>query len=117
MSLDDLWEKFKSALFNAAKEACGCIMKTNRKKQTHWWNDEIKSEVKEKKKLWKQYFGNAKTEIFNENKKVKMLVRKAKGEEFGNQLEESGKADKKLLKFSSVATNKNRNRVNCSKKH
>lgn len=46
-----------------------------------------------------------------------MLVRKAKGEEFGNQLEESGKADKKLLKFSSVATNKNRNRVNCSKKH
>lgn len=60
MDLDRLWETFKNTVTKAATKTCGINRNTNKKKQTPWWNKEIKEEVKEKKILWKKYLSNNK---------------------------------------------------------
>lgn len=85
LSLNHLWDKFKSAIFKAVNRACGSIIKTNRKKQTHCIDGIKILIVREKKRLWKKYLNDSKLETFDEymkqNKKVKTVVREAKREE------------------------------------
>lgn len=42
--------KFKEKLVSTAREVCGNILVDIRKKQTHWGNEQIKSQVAKKMK-------------------------------------------------------------------
>lgn len=49
------WNVLKNTLIKAATKACG-VNKVNKKyKRTAWWNEEIKRELKIKKKKWEEY--------------------------------------------------------------
>lgn len=54
LSLDDLWEVYKTIILETAKEMFGIYRTNKNKKQTSWWTNEIKP----KKKKWKQYLNN-----------------------------------------------------------
>lgn len=43
-------------------------------KHTHWWNEEVKGEVKKKEK-WKIYFGNRTKENFEDYKKLRKTAK------------------------------------------
>jgi len=81
--LEELWKYFKDTIKQVATEICGVSKSTNKRKQTPWWNQEIKEEVRKKKKLWKKYLGTGKNandyEVYKQQReKVKVLIREAK---------------------------------------
>ncbi|KAK9688064.1 hypothetical protein QE152_g35811 [Popillia japonica] len=41
INLEELWKTFKTILRNVATVVCGIGKTTNRKKLTHWWNEEL----------------------------------------------------------------------------
>ncbi|KAJ8949832.1 hypothetical protein NQ318_000531 [Aromia moschata] len=92
MSIEQSWRILKDSLVTAAKETCGTKRINKGKKQTAWWTNEIKAEIKEKKKLWKKYLQNKTRESYDYYKKqrvrVKIAIRTAKNlswEEFGEK--------------------------------
>ncbi|CAG9832185.1 unnamed protein product [Diabrotica balteata] len=54
-TIEDEWGKFINAMIKTAKSICGTTRNNNRGRRTSWWNDEVKREINEKKKLWKEY--------------------------------------------------------------
>ncbi|KAJ8962099.1 hypothetical protein NQ318_018053 [Aromia moschata] len=46
MSIEQSWRIFKDSSVTAAKETCGTKRINNGKKQTAWWTNEIKEEIK-----------------------------------------------------------------------
>lgn len=117
--LETLWKFFKETKIKVGEEICG---KTHARKYKHtaWWNNNIKIEVKKKKKLWKEYPNNKSACKFskykNQRKIVKDLVKEAKlkeWEEFGNKMEENRQTNIKLLyrTLKNIRTN-NKKQVN-----
>uniref|UniRef100_A0A146KQ35 RNA-directed DNA polymerase from mobile element jockey n=1 Tax=Lygus hesperus TaxID=30085 RepID=A0A146KQ35_LYGHE len=104
-SLEKAWENFKEVILGAATEICGVkVCGGIKKKQTRWWNREIKAEVKEKKRRWQRYLSTKSTADYNSYKaqrtKVKKAVLEAKKkswEEFGHYLEDSAENNQKLF--------------------
>lgn len=104
ITIDDLWKSIEETITKAAKEACGTIRVSKNKKQTQWWNQDIKKEIQIKKKKWKNYIGNKTVTNYNEYKvqraKVKEMVKKAKEkswEEFGEKMEQDSASNQKLF--------------------
>jgi Reverse transcriptase (RNA-dependent DNA polymerase)/Endonuclease-reverse transcriptase len=103
-TLEELWKIFKNIILDTAKEVCGTCKTNNHRKQTAWWTEEIKQEIKIKKRKWNLYL-NSNTalnhQIYKEqNKTVKKLVREAKEEswkEFGTKLEYDSRGNQKLF--------------------
>ena len=103
-SVEDKWNNYKTVILKAARSSCGIINQNKNKKQTKWWNQEIKESVKIKKQKWKKYLQTQKQEDYEEYKnnrrKVKELVREEKRktwEDFGNKLEKDSKGNQKLF--------------------
>ena len=103
-NVSELWQSFKNIILNAAKEKCGTLLLGNGKKQTRWWNEEIKTQIKIKKLKWKKYLRNRTQENYDDYKqeriKTKDLVIKNKRqtwEEFGTKIEEDSKGNIKLF--------------------
>lgn len=102
--IEEMWKVFKSVITEAAREVCGIIKQNKHKKQTAWWTEEIKQEVKIKKERWQTYL-SVKTERSYERYKeqrikVKNLVKQSKQktwEDFGNKLERDRKTNQKLF--------------------
>lgn len=104
LSAKELWNHFKDIVIDTAKKVCGTFKTNKDKKQTAWWTDEIKKQVKIKKKSWKQYLATKTEEnykIYKEQRKhVKTLVNSAKREaweEFGEKMEKDSKNNQKLF--------------------
>lgn len=104
MNLEQLWSHFKEIVLTTAKETCGTIVIHKNKKQTKWWSQDIKDEVKIKKEKWKLYLNQKSQESYDEYKqqriKVKEMVLQAKQqawEEFGTKLEADSQANQKLF--------------------
>lgn len=103
-NVNELWEIFKKIIMKAARETCGTLKITPNKKQTAWWNKEIKENVRDKKRKWKNYL-NTKSEANyleykQQRKRVKELILQAKREAwetFGVELEENSKKNNKLF--------------------
>lgn len=103
MDVEDAWALYKNIMFKAAEEACG-VTTQGMGKHTVWWNEEIKSQIKTKKQMWKQYLQTRDTEHYelykSERKKVKQMVLNQKEntwKEFGTKLERNSKENRKLF--------------------
>lgn len=103
-NVEELWNYFKNAVLETAKEICGITRKTNKNRQTAWWSEEIKTQVRIKKRRWKDYINNRTPEKYElyktERKKVKELVtmsKKQKWKEFGDKMERDSKNNQKLF--------------------
>lgn len=102
--LENMWEKFKSVLVKAAKEVCGTTKVNRSRKQTAWWNEDIKQEVKLKKEKWKQYLKDGTEQKYGEYKKqrekvkeVVLAAKKKSWEEFGLRMESDYHTNNKLF--------------------
>lgn len=49
-----MWSEFKEVILNTAREICGTTKIHKRKKQTSWWSEEVKKQikVKQEKNIW-----------------------------------------------------------------
>lgn len=104
MSIEEIWEVFKAIILQSAKTTCGTYKSDNHRKQTAWWTEEIKQQVKVKKKRWQKYLSNkneADYQSYKEQRlKVKDLVMKSKQKtwkEFGEKLEKDSRGNQKLF--------------------
>lgn len=103
-NVEDLWQLFKHMLLETSKEVCGTILLDNTRKQTAWWNEEIKNQVKAKKDKWKIHLRTKTEESYkiykDQRNKVKELVKEAKKkawEDFGLKMEQDSKSNQKLF--------------------
>ena len=55
MNINELWKTIKSIMIRTAKEVCGKTIVNTRKKRTHWWAEEVKEKIRNKKTAWKKY--------------------------------------------------------------
>lgn len=104
LNVEQTWQLFKDVLLKAGREICGTTRLNRWRKQTAWWNNQIKEQVKIKKQKWKQYLNNGNNDSYNEykeqRKKVKDMVMEAKKktwEEFGQKIEEDYHTNQKLF--------------------
>lgn len=104
IEVEELWEKFKNTIIKAAKTICGTAKNNNGQKQTAWWNEDIKIQVKLKKQKWQNYLNNRTTANYgrykDQREKVKNLVRESKQKswmKFGEKLEHNSKENQKLF--------------------
>ena len=52
---DSAWTEIKNCLLNACNTVCGWTWGGKpKRKETWWWNDEVDSIIKEKRRLWKE---------------------------------------------------------------
>ena len=103
-NVENRWEKLKLSILKVARKVCGITRLNSSKKQTSWWNDQIKKQIRSKKERWKIYLGNKTDENYNKykegRKRVKEQVLAAKGEawkDFGNKMEDISKGNQKLF--------------------
>ncbi|KAK4883906.1 hypothetical protein RN001_000177, partial [Aquatica leii] len=75
LNLQQRWYQFKQTILTTAKENCGTITINKNKKQTRWWNQEIKDQVKNKKKKWNLYLTNKITENYTVYKQQRIKVK------------------------------------------
>lgn len=103
-NIEQTWETFKNILLTATKLACGTNSINKNRKQTRWWNKEIKEQVKIKKSKWLAYLSKKDDVTYREYKEqrttVKKIVKQSKmksWEEFGNRMERNHKEHQKLF--------------------
>lgn len=99
-----MWKKFKETLISTATKVCGYITKNNHRKQTPWWTEQVRKEVKKKKLTWQKYLREKNDENYNEYKKqrkcVKQLIQEMKRNswvEFGRKMEKDSRGNQKLF--------------------
>ena len=99
-NVENQWEKLKLSILKVARKVCGITRLNSSKKQTSWWNDQIKKQIRSKKERWKIYLGNKTEENYNkykeERKLVKAQVLAAKSDawkDFGNKMEDISKGN------------------------
>ncbi|MGL4388826.1 MAG: reverse transcriptase domain-containing protein [Brevinema sp.] len=102
--INEIWNIFKKVTLAVSARICGTNKKNGSKHQTPWWNDEVKKEVKEKKKIWAKYLSTRNErdyqEYKNQRSKVKNIVRLEKNkswEIFGHKMEKWGEGNGKML--------------------
>ena len=52
-NVENRWEKLKLSKLKVARKVCGITRLNSSKKQTSWWNDQIKKQIRSKKERWK----------------------------------------------------------------
>ena len=104
LSLDEDWNQWKEMIINAARKVCGTNKQNKQKKQTSWWNNQIKEQIKIKKKKWQIYLNNRSYESYEDYKKerikTKKIVLKSKEiawTEFGKRIEINAKENQKVF--------------------
>uniref|UniRef100_A0A8D8XC74 Uncharacterized protein n=1 Tax=Cacopsylla melanoneura TaxID=428564 RepID=A0A8D8XC74_9HEMI len=90
--LEQMWTCFKNSILTAAETTCGLSVKGVKKKFTHWWTEEVKRIVKDKKIAWKKYLttkSQTDYEMYKEKRtaaKNAVLMAKSKSwKEFGEK--------------------------------
>lgn len=83
MDIEQSWAILKNFLINAAKYVCGVSKTSNIKKQTCWWSDELKQQVKRRNQhewfIWeKNKTEDAYKKYSEQRKKVKQLIKAEK---------------------------------------
>lgn len=105
-TIESQWKAIRDIMIKVAKQTCGSIRvgEGENRKQTRWWSEEIRAEVKSKKEKWRIYLGNRTDQNYDSYKlqrvKVREMVKTAKQkswEEFGEKMEEDSKGNQKLF--------------------
>ena len=94
----------KDIIIDTAVEVCGVTKMNNKGKQMVWWTNEIKEQIKRKKREQKKYTANRTVDNYEaykqQRKIVKELVGKAKEsawKDFGEKLERDRWENQKLF--------------------
>ena len=79
-TIEEIWAKLKNTLLETAEEVCGKTKKPLKKRETWWWNNEVKNAVCEKRRLWKIWSqkGGSKEEYLIAKRTAKRVVYLAK---------------------------------------
>ncbi|KAI4470863.1 hypothetical protein MML48_1g12197 [Holotrichia oblita] len=90
--LNEAWNIFKNITIESAIDVCGIFNRKSQNKQTAWWNDEIKEEVKKKKLQWKIYLNDSTSTQYgkykhNENRKRRRHIKDANNVVLTNELD------------------------------
>ncbi|GLV46115.1 hypothetical protein CBL_05176 [Carabus blaptoides fortunei] len=112
-NVEDIWNTFKRIITEATECACGKTRSTHNRKQTHWWNEKVKVEVKKKKQKWKKYLNTKNAEDYEEYKKQRKTIKEAKEktwEEFGEKMEENFRENQKLF-YRTLKSSKGENQI------
>lgn len=103
-NVEEMWQITKNIMMNAAKAVCGTAKINQRKKQTAWWSQELRMQIKRKKQKWNLYLHQKTQDAYQDYKRqreiVKKLVKEAKTknwEEFGKKMEKNSKENQKLF--------------------
>ena len=62
-STEEIWNRLKSALFDAADNVCSKTKK-HHKRETWWWNKKVNSAVAEKRRCWKAWKQGENKELY-----------------------------------------------------
>ena len=87
---DSAWTEIKTCLLNACDTICGWTRGGKpKRKETWWWNDEVDSIIKEKRRLWKEWQkGGDKEKYLQAKRKAKFAVyaarKRAQEDKFGD---------------------------------
>ena len=87
---DSAWTEIKTCLPNACDTVCGWTRGGKpKRKETWWWNDEVDSTIKEKRRLWKEWQkGGDKEKYLQAKRKAKSAVytarKRAQEDKFGD---------------------------------
>src|SRR3978361_2225696 len=102
--LEDLWKDIRDTVIKVAKKTCGSANIDSTRKQTKWWNEEIRREIKLKKQKWRIYLSNKNSETYHVYKEQRIrgreLVKEAKQRswtEFGRKMEQDSHGNQKLF--------------------
>ena len=63
--MEGKWKLLRESLHEAAVQVCGVSKKHHWRKETWWWNDQVESAVKEKRKLYKVWKTGGSREAYN----------------------------------------------------
>ena len=103
-NIEEIWTFFKEISIKVAREVCGTCRTNYHKKQTAWWNNDIREHIKLKKKKWKKYLNNRTADNYEEYKKQRRIVKdvvaaekRKSWEEFGKKIEEQSNGNQKLF--------------------
>ena len=86
------WQLFKKILLETSEEICGKKKVGPMCKNTKWWNEQVKTIVKEKKRAWKRLLQTGTRQMLeeyknkrNEAKRIVAEAKKKSWEEFGKK--------------------------------
>ncbi|KAJ8950887.1 hypothetical protein NQ318_011188 [Aromia moschata] len=99
MSIEQSWRILKDSLVIAAKETCDIKRINKGKKQTAWWTNEIKAEIKREKEAMEK-IPTEQNKRIKQRERVKKAIRTANNlgwEEFGEKIEKDSRANQKLF--------------------
>ena len=64
-----MWQLFKKIVLETSEEICGKKKEGPMCKNTKWWNELVKTVVKEKKRAWKRLLQTGTRQMLEEYKK------------------------------------------------
>ena len=84
--VEKVWREFKESMMSTVIEVCGTKQCGDRQKRTGWWNEEVRTTVKRKKRVYKRWLQlkttGAKEEYTEAKNEAKRVVRKAHNKEW-----------------------------------
>ena len=103
LSVEEEWELFKSAILRCAATVCGYKSIGRKRKGSAWWDDEVRTLVKEKRKLFEVLVADRSErnrEVYRrKNREVKVAVREKKNsidQRDGERMSRNFRENKKL---------------------
>jgi hypothetical protein len=91
MGTEEAWQTFKTIVQEGARKVCGTVVINKNKKQTSWWNEEIKEQIKKKKNKWEIYLNTKTRESYMSYKRQREVVKNVVIETKKKSWEEFGK--------------------------
>jgi hypothetical protein len=98
------WNEFKKIFVKGAEQVCGRAGGRKKEKATRWWNDRVRSAVREKRQAWQKYEWQRTNDNEKEYKELKKNVEFVVSEEkeksmaeLAEKLEIDFEANKKML--------------------
>ena len=80
-SVEDAWNTVKTSILNSFDKLCGWSKPGQKPKETWWWNADVDSAIKKKRRLWKAWKkGGSIEEYLDAKRKAKSAVFRAKKE-------------------------------------
>ena len=93
--VETTWNDLKSCVFESFDATCGWTKAQQNRKETWWWCEKVESEIKEKRKLWKNWKNGGPKEPYlaakGKAKHEVYLAKKAASEASFNNLREKDK--------------------------
>jgi Reverse transcriptase (RNA-dependent DNA polymerase)/Endonuclease-reverse transcriptase len=104
-TVEEEWNRYKKEVVKIAEEICGRTGIKRKRKETHWWSEEVQEMVKRKNNCWQKLLSSYRTdELEIEYRKIKNEVKKCVDKEkirtmieWAEKLETDFEGNKKMI--------------------